>query len=129
MALTKFTSKIISGKPIQLYSKGKHSRDFTYNDDIVSAIKKIIDDKVSKKRNLSEIINISSGQSIKLAYFVSLIEKNLNTKANIELVPPQPGDMKDTFADTKKIKQLYNWKPTTKVEEGLLVILIGIKIL
>jgi UDP-glucuronate 4-epimerase len=100
MALFKFTHAITQGRPIQLYNNGLHSRDFTYIDDIVDGITRVI--SANKKYNdaeLAEIFNVGRGSPISLMDFVSQIESVLNRKAIKEFLPPQDGDMFETYAD------------------------------
>ena len=119
MALTKFSQKIFKKNNIDLYGDGLLTRDFTYIDDIVEGIQLVIQDNLKTKRNNAEIFNIGSGNPVEIGYFVSLIEKNLGIKAKKKFLPIQPGDMKDTFADTSKIHKLYGWKPNMNIENGI----------
>ncbi len=119
MALTKFSQKIFKKNNIDLYGDGLLTRDFTYIDDIVQGIQLVIKNNLKTRRNNAEIFNIGSGNPVEVGYFVSLIEKNLGIKAKKKLLPIQPGDMKDTFADTSKIYKLYGWKPKVKIEDGI----------
>lgn len=119
MALTKFSKKITSGEKIDLYSNGNHKRDFTFIDDIVSGIYRVIENKTKIDRGVAEVFNIGSGRPIELGYFVSLIEKNFGIKAQKNFLPAQPGDMQDTFADVTKIKEIYEWEPEMNIEDGI----------
>lgn len=119
MALTKFSRKIFSGETIDLYGDGLLTRDFTYIDDIVNGIYKTVKDETLIDRELFEIFNIGSGSPIEVGYYVSLIEKNLNLEANKNYLPMQLGDMKDTFADTTKIRDIYDWMPKMTIEKGI----------
>ena len=117
MALFKFTKNIIKGKPIEVFNKGKHERDFTYVDDIVEGIIKIV---FSKKNKFgSQIFNIGNGKKIKLLKYIQLIEKNLKKKAQKKFLPLQKGDVFKTHSDTRLIKKHYNYKPTTDVNHGV----------
>ena len=117
MALFKFTKNIIKGKPIEVFNKGKHERDFTYVDDIVEGIIKIV---FSKKNKFgSQIFNIGNGKKIKLLKYIQLIEKNLKKKAQKKFLPLQRGDVFKTHSDTRLIKKHYNYKPTTDVNHGV----------
>ena len=96
MALFKFTKNIIKGKPIEVFNKGKHERDFTYVDDIVNGIFNIINNK--KSRFGAKIFNIGNGKKIKLLKYIQLIEKNLDRKSKKKFLPLQKGDV---IPDTK----------------------------
>ena len=99
MALFKFTKNILKGKPIEIFNKGKHERDFTYVEDIVDGIHKII---ISKKSKFgSKIFNIGNGKKIRLLKYVQLIEKNLNKKSKKKFLPLQKGDVIKTHSETK----------------------------
>ena len=112
MALFKFTKNIIKGKPIEVFNKGKHERDFTYVDDIVNGIFNIIINK--KSRFGAKIFNIGNGKKIKLLKYIQLIEKNLNRKSKKKFLPLQKGDVIKTHSDTKLIKKHYNYQSKTK---------------
>ena len=117
MALFKFTKNIIKGKPIEVFNKGKHERDFTYVDDIVDGIIKIV---FSKKNKFgSQIFNIGNGKKIKLLKYIQLIEKNLKKKARKKFLPLQKGDVFKTHSDTRLIKKHYNYNPKTGVNHGV----------
>jgi len=117
MALFKFTKNIIKGKPIEVFNKGKHERDFTYVDDIVTGIFNIINNK--KSRFGAKIFNIGNGKKIKLLKYIQLIEKNLDRKSKKKFLPLQKGDVIKTLSDTKLIKKHYNYQPKTNVSYGV----------
>ena len=100
MALFKFTKNILNNKPIELFNKGNHLRDFTYVDDIVDGIYLLIK-KQSKKSIPYEIFNIGNGNPKKLLDYLKNIEKNLNKKAKIKKLPLQTGDIVKTHSDIK----------------------------
>ena len=117
MALFKFTKNIIRGKHIEVFNKGKHERDFTYVDDIVDGIIKIV---FSKKNKFgSQIFNIGNGKKIKLLRYIQLIEKNLKKKALKKFLPLQKGDVFKTHSDIRLIKKYYNYNPKTDVNHGV----------
>ena len=118
MAIYLFTKKIFEGKKIKVFNYGNHARDFTYIDDVVSAVYKIIYKNIKKKK-LHQIYNIASGKSEKLSKLINLIEKKLHKKAKKEFLPIQKGDVVKTFADIKKIKKDYKFKPTINIETGI----------
>jgi len=114
MALFKFTHKIFHDQQIEAYGFGKLKRDFTYVTDIVSGIIAALD------KNLKfEIINLGNEEPHEVNYLIALIEKNLNKKAKVNLVPAPPGDVDITYADTSKAKELLNYKPKVRIEEGV----------
>ncbi len=117
MALFKFTKNIIKGKPVEVFNKGKHERDFTYVDDIVDGIFNIIINKKSKFG--AKIFNIGNGKKVKLIKYIQLIEKNLNRKSKKKFLPLQKGDVIKTHSDTKLIKKHYNYKSKTEVSYGV----------
>ena len=132
MALFKFTKNILDEKPIEVFNYGKHTRDFTYIDDIVEGILKIIDIPPDKNPNWNSdvpdpatsmvpwrIYNIGNNKSIQLMDYIKELEKNLGKKAIINLLPLQPGDVKDTFANVDNLKKQINYKPSTSVSEGI----------
>ena len=117
MALFKFTRNILNGKPIHVFNRGKHSRDFTYVDDIVDGIYKIL--VIKNKKKINNIYNIGYGKEIPLLKYISLIEKFLQKKAKKKLLPLQKGDVIKTHSDTNLIKKDYKYIPRTKVENGV----------
>ena len=117
MALFKFTKNIIKGKPIEVFNKGKHERDFTYVDDIVNGIFNIINNK--KSRFGAKIFNLGNGKKIKLLKYIQLIEKNLDRKSKKKFLPLQKGDVIKTHSDTKLIKKHYNYQSKTEVSYGV----------
>jgi len=132
MALFRFTKAILKGEPIEVYNYGKHERDFTYIDDVVDGIIKVLDRPAfsnlkwnSKKPDSStskapwRIYNIASSKKIKLINYIRILEKNLNKKTKIKLLSIQPGDIPSTFADIKEIKKQFNYKPSVKIEQGV----------
>ena len=132
MALQKFTKKILNDETIQLYNFGKHVRDFTYIDDIVEGIFKIIKspphnlkdwDKNNPQLSSSsapwEIYNIGNNSPVELETYVSLLEKELGIVAKKEFKPMKAFDMEITSSDNSKIKQNFNFIPKTNVEKGI----------
>lgn len=130
MVLFKFVKNILKNKPIELYNNGKHERDFTYVEDVACIIYKLSQIKLYKtsKQNFNdssssksrfEIFNISSGKKVKLKRFLSIIEKKLNKKAKIKLLPLQRGDVVKSLSSRKKLSKFINLKKAVKVEEGV----------
>jgi len=129
MALFKFTENILRGKPIEIFNNGKHSRDFTYIDDIVSGIVPLIsnssvfNDPVtgegSNNKIPYKIFNIGRGKPEKLEDFISVIEKELGIKAKKKYLPLQSGDVMDTYADISELNHLLGYKPSVDIEVGV----------
>ncbi|WGL15997.1 NAD-dependent epimerase [Microbulbifer bruguierae] len=132
MALFKFTRLILEGKPIPVFNRGHHSRDFTYIDDIVAGVIKSSDQIATADPNWSaaapspassdapyRIFNIGNGDPAQLSDYIDALEGALGQKAQRELLPMQQGDIPDTHADTRKLQQATGYKPDTSVREGV----------
>ena len=132
MALFKFTKNILSKKKIDVFNYGKHTRDFTFIDDIVQGIFKSIKKipKENKKFNFKKpllskssapfsIYNIGNGKQVKLMKYISEIEDYLKIKAKKNFIKLQKGDIKDTHSDLSKIKKNLNYKSSTSVKNGV----------
>lgn len=130
MALFSFVAAILDGRPIDIFGEGRMTRDFTYVDDVVEALVRLID--VVPARNgprvegdtLSpvapwRVVNIGNGSPVGLMAFVAAIEAHLGRKATLNLLPMQPGDVSDTVADTDLLERLTDYRPTTPIEEGV----------
>jgi len=118
MAIYKFTESIIKEKRIELYNYGKHIRDFTYVDDVVGVINKIINDNASIKNNY-EVYNVAAGRPKSLKFFLNIIEKELGIKAKIKKIKLQDGDVYKTYASIDKIKKKFNYSPKVGIESGV----------
>ncbi len=132
MALFKFTKAILAGEPIDVYNYGKHRRDFTYIDDIVEGIVRTLDHTAEKNAawdgkkpdpgsSLSpwRVYNIGNQQPVELLDYIAAIETNLGRKAQLNLLPLQPGDVPDTFADVEDLANDVGYRPSTSVQEGI----------
>lgn len=132
MALFLFTKAIIEGKPIDVFNHGKMMRDFTYVDDIVEGIYRLLshvpesnnswDAMHSDPSNSSapyKIFNIGNNQPVQLSYFIESIEKAIGKKAIKNLLPLQPGDVKETYANVDQLIDEVDFKPNTKIEDGI----------
>ena len=132
MALFKFTKAILSGEKIQVFNYGKHRRDFTYIDDIVEVVIRVLDRPA--KENLSwsgdnpdsatskapwRIYNIGNNSPVDLLDYIEAIENELNLKAKNELLPLQPGDVPDTYADVDDLVKEFDYKPQTPLKKGI----------
>jgi len=118
-AVFKFTQNILEGTKIDVYNNGEMYRDFTYIDDVANGILSCLNLNFSKNKIPYEIINLGCGNPRKLIDFVKLIEKYCSKKAKINFMPPQPGDVLKTSANTAKAKKLIGFKPKVKLEDGL----------
>ena len=132
MALFLFTRKILEGEAIQIFNNGDMIRDFTYVDDIIESLIKVIQkspkpDQNFEFSNLSpftswapyKIFNIGNSKPVKLMDYVAAVEKALNIKAKKEFLPMQPGDVKATLADTTFLEEWTSYKPNTPISEGV----------
>ncbi|MCA1637605.1 MAG: GDP-mannose 4,6-dehydratase, partial [Acidobacteria bacterium] len=115
LAIHKFSRLISDEKTIEVFGDGKSQRDYTFIDDIIQGVRAAIDYDKSD----FEIFNLGESQTVELNYLIELLEKNLNKKAIVERCKAQPGDVLQTFADITKAKNLLNYNPQTKVEEGI----------
>jgi UDP-glucuronate 4-epimerase len=115
LAIHKFAKLISEDKPIPVFGDGTTRRDYTYVDDIIQGVRAAIDYDQSKH----EIINLGESQTIELRELIELLEKSLGKKALIERQEMQPGDVPLTFADISKARELLNYNPTTKIEQGI----------
>tara|TARA_Y100001970_G_scaffold285868_1_gene406696 strand:- start:721 stop:1731 length:1011 start_codon:yes stop_codon:yes gene_type:complete len=132
MALFKFTKAILGGKSIDLFNNGKHTRDFTYIDDIVRGVVKTLDNPASTNAGWNSknpdpasskapwrIYNIGNNKPVKLMDYVEALEKALEKKAKFNFLPLQLGDVPDTYADVDNLKEKFNYKPSTSVQDGV----------
>ena len=115
LAIHKFAKLISAGKPIPVFGDGTTRRDYTYIDDIIAGVRAAIDYDASKY----EIINLGESRTVELRELISLLEKALGKKAQIDRQPMQPGDVPQTFADIAKARRLLNYKPQTQIEDGI----------
>lgn len=132
MALFLFTKSILEGKPVKVFNYGKHRRAFTYIDDIVSGIVRVLDraapDNVEWNGDHPDpatskapwrIYNIGNTTTVELLDYIAAVEKALGKKAELELMPLQPGDVPDAYADMSDLVEQFAYKPETPVEEGV----------
>lgn len=121
MAPMLFAEAIHAGKPIRVYNNGEMSRDFTYVEDIADGILKLTAHApgADTERPFYRIFNIGNSRPVQLMDFISLLEKTLDRKAQLEWHPMQPGDVPATYADTSKLVQFVGCKPITSIEAGI----------
>jgi len=114
MALGIFARKMVKGEILPVFNNGESAKDFTYVDDIANGVIASLNLK-----DVCEVINLGNSKEINLMRFIELIEESLDIKANLEMLPMQPGDVPISRADNSRAKELLNWEPTTEVEEGI----------
>lgn len=132
MALFQFTDAILNGRPIKVFNNGKHTRDFTYVDDIVAGVLRASDaiptadpawrsdaPDPSTSNAPYRIYNIGNGAPVQLADFIVAIETAVGKAAILEYLPLQPGDVPDTYADTTELMRAVGYKPATPVTDGV----------
>jgi UDP-glucuronate 4-epimerase len=118
MAYFSFANNIMKGIPITVFEKGMLKRDFTYIDDIVMGILKLIDCNYENDIN-HRIINIGNENPVLVKNFIRVLENSLNKKAIVKYLPMQAGDVRVTYADTSLLESLTGYKPKIKLKEGL----------
>lgn len=132
MALFKFTKNIIENKSIDVFNHGNHKRDFTFIDDIVLGIQKVIESPPLINVNWNSdnpdpatskapwcVYNIGNNKPLKLSDYIGAIELNLEKKAKVNYLPLQLGDVKDTYADMSMMEMKFNYKPNTSILDGV----------
>lgn len=132
MALFKFTKAILAGEPIQVFNHGKHRRDFTYIDDIVEGVIRVLDRPAQSNPNWNgampdpgtsaapwRVYNIGNNQPVELMDYIAALEKALGKTAIKEFLPLQAGDVPDTYADVGDLLAEFDYKPATPVEVGV----------
>jgi len=117
MALFKFTRAILAGEPIEVYNRGALRRDFTYVDDIVEGLVRVM--RRPPPDAPYRLYNLGRGEPVELERFIELIEAELGKKAIRNLVPMQPGDMEATWAETDDLERDVGYRPATPLEEGV----------
>ena len=132
MALQKFTKSILAGEKIQVFNYGKHRRDFTYIDDIVEGVMRVLEQPAMPNKNWNSnqpdpgsstapwrIYNIGNNSPVELLDYIKAIENSLEIKADMELLPLQPGDVPDTYADVVDLVRDFDYKPSITVNQGV----------
>ena len=132
MAFFSFTRDLIAGRPIEVFNQGRHSRDFTYVDDIAAGVVGALDapargepgwsgevPDAATSRAPYRIFNIGGGRPVALMRYIELLEQSIGRKADIRLRPLQPGDVPDTAADISDLSTAIGYQPRTPVEQGV----------
>ena len=132
MALFIFTRKILAGEPIDVFNYGNHQRDFTYIDDIVEGVIRTLDQPATANADWSgdkpdpatsaapyRLYNIGSNNPVELLRYIEILESCLGKKAEKNMLPLQPGDVPNTYANVDALMTDVNYKPETSIEEGI----------
>jgi len=132
MALFLFTRKILAGEPIDVFNYGHHTRDFTYVDDIVEGVIRACDQIATANENWDprapdpatsaapyRLYNIGSNDPINLSRYIEVLEETLGVAADKNLLPLQPGDVQDTFANVDDLIADVGYRPETTIEHGI----------
>lgn len=132
MALFIFTRKILAGEPIPVFNHGRHRRDFTYVDDIVNGVIAVLDKPAEPDPDWSaaapdpatsaapyRMFNIGNNRPVELTRYIEVLEECLGMQAQKELLPMQPGDVPDTYADVDALVDHVGYRPETPVEVGV----------
>ena len=132
MALFLFTRKILAGEPIDVFNYGNHRRDFTYIDDIVEGVIRTLDKVATPNPAWSSdepdsatgrvpyrLYNIGSNNPVELLRYIELLEESLGMKAERNLLPLQPGDVPDTYANVDSLIEDVDYRPSTPIEVGI----------
>jgi UDP-glucuronate 4-epimerase len=132
MALFQFTRNILAGKPIEIFNYGNHRRDFTYIDDIAEGVVRVLDRVATpdpawdstdpdpaRSRAPYRLYNIGNSKPVELMRYIEVLEQCLGRKAERTLLPMQPGDVPDTYADVEDLAADVGYRPATPVETGV----------
>jgi UDP-glucuronate 4-epimerase len=132
MSLFVFTRKLLAGEPIQVFNFGHHARDFTYIDDAVEGVVRVLDEVATPDPNWRpevpdpatssapyRLYNIGNHSPVGLLDYIVAIEKAVGRKAKLELLPQQPGDVEETYAAVEALKEATGFQPHTPLEEGI----------
>jgi UDP-glucuronate 4-epimerase len=132
MALFKFTRGILAGEPIPVYNNGDMVRDFTYIDDIVEGVVRVLDRPAAPNPDWSgddpdpatsyapyRVFNIGNNKPVQLLTYIAAIEKAVGRKATLDLLPMQAGDVPSTMADVTELEKATGFRPTTSVDDGV----------
>jgi UDP-glucuronate 4-epimerase len=132
MSLFLFTKNILAGKPIDVFNFGHHRRDFTYVDDIVEGVVRVLDKPAAPDSSWDasapdaatssapyRLYNIGSNNPVELLRYIEILEDCIGRKAEKNLLPLQPGDVPDTYADVQAMIDDFGYRPDTPIEVGV----------
>ncbi len=131
MALFKFTQLMLEGRPIPVYNGGHHRRDFTFVDDVVEAVVRVLRSPPAPSTEANLLVsaqastapwrlyNVGCGQPVELMEYIHELERSLGVKAQLDMLPAQPGDVPDTFADVGPLERDFGFRPQVRVAEGV----------
>ena len=132
MAMIKFTQKIFAGEPIDVFNYGNHGRDFTYIDDIVEGVIRTLDNVATANPDWNgdapdsataaapwRVYNIGNNRKVQLLRYIEILEECIGKKAVKNMLPLQPGDVPDTYADVDDLIRDVDYCPDTPIEEGI----------
>jgi UDP-glucuronate 4-epimerase len=117
MAYWLFSDAMLSGRPIKVFNDGLMERDFTYIDDIVDPLLRVLGDAPTEGRH--EVYNIGGSSPVKLMDMIAALESAIGCTAEKIMMPMQPGDVTRTYADVSKLKRDYGYDPKVRIEDGL----------
>lgn len=120
MAYFKFANLIMEGKPIDVYNEGNMGRDFTFVDDVVESLVRLIPKPLSPGKDIPyQLFNIGNGAPVSLLEFISILEKLLGKRSPKNMLPMQPGDVEQTWANVDHLYNYINYRPQVNLEQGL----------
>ena len=132
MALFVFTRNILEGHPIDVFNQGRHRRDFTYVDDVVEGMVRVLDRPAAANEHWRaespdpatsaaphRVYNIGNSRSVRLERYIEVLEECLGREAKKNILPLQPGDVPDTWADVDDLEKEFGYRPSTPVEVGV----------
>ncbi|MGR9101236.1 MAG: NAD-dependent epimerase [Gammaproteobacteria bacterium] len=132
MALQKFARAILAGETLKVFNHGNHRRDFTFIDDIIEGVVRVLDKPAAPNPDWNglepdpgtsrapwRVYNIGSNRPHELMAYINVLEKCLGVEAKKELLPLQPGDVEDTYADVEALVEDFQYKPSTTLEDGI----------
>jgi UDP-glucuronate 4-epimerase len=132
MALQKFTKAILAGEPIKVFNYGRHRRDFTYIDDIIDGVIRVLDQPAVGKADWNsespdassssapyKICNIGNNNPVELLDYIKCLEECLGKEAQKEMLPMQPGDVRGTYADVDSLIEDFDYRPSKNIHDGI----------
>ncbi|MEQ8426939.1 MAG: NAD-dependent epimerase [Gammaproteobacteria bacterium] len=132
MSLFMFTRNIFEGKPIDVFNNGDHARDFTYIDDIANGVVSTLDNIASSNIDWDaskpdpatssapyRLFNIGNNKPVKLMDYIHILEQKIGKKAALNMLPMQPGDVRETYADIEELARVVGYRPDMSIEKGI----------